>query len=419
MAGKGTVVIKLLGDAAQLQRTLGDVEKTTKSFGDKLTGVGSKLTAGLTVPLVAGLGLATKAAVEDEAAQQKLAKTLENTVGATDKVVKKVEEQITAFQKVSTFTDDELRPSFAALVSETRNVEEAQNLMRTAMDLAAARGIPLEEAANILVKAHNGQTRALAALGIETKNTEGTAASFSSVMEDVNSVVGGQAQAALDTTAGKAAVFKRDLGEMGEEIGQNLLPILGSLAEKLTGVLGEFEKLPDPVKNTMGAILLASVAAGPVLTLAGNLQKLATALTAVNAAGNSKVLTLLGKLAPIAAGAGLVQQYVESGGEEGVGLGKGHTPVGIIRGLVEGVGDLFTGRAAGGPVMAGRPYLVGERGPELFVPGASGSIVPGGGGGGPPVVVQLVLDRRVLAQVSAESLRDLQRRSGSLGLVAG
>jgi len=41
-------------------------------------------------------------------------------------------------------------------------------------------------------------------------------------------------------------------------------------------------------------------------------------------------------------------------------------------------------RAGGGPVSAGSPYLVGERGPELFVPGASGSILPSAGG----VVVQ-------------------------------
>jgi hypothetical protein len=36
-------------------------------------------------------------------------------------------------------------------------------------------------------------------------------------------------------------------------------------------------------------------------------------------------------------------------------------------------------RAAGGPVTAGQPYVVGEKGPELFVPGASGAIAPGGG----------------------------------------
>lgn len=39
-------------------------------------------------------------------------------------------------------------------------------------------------------------------------------------------------------------------------------------------------------------------------------------------------------------------------------------------------GGLFGGgRAAGGPVKAGTAYMVGERGPELFVPGASGQIV--------------------------------------------
>jgi hypothetical protein len=37
------------------------------------------------------------------------------------------------------------------------------------------------------------------------------------------------------------------------------------------------------------------------------------------------------------------------------------------------------GRATGGPVSAGRPYLVGERGPELFVPQGYGRVEPRGG----------------------------------------
>lgn len=47
-----------------------------------------------------------------------------------------------------------------------------------------------------------------------------------------------------------------------------------------------------------------------------------------------------------------------------VGLG---TPLG------NGLGG-FPGRATGGPVSPGRPYLVGERGPELFVPTTSGQV---------------------------------------------
>lgn len=49
-------------------------------------------------------------------------------------------------------------------------------------------------------------------------------------------------------------------------------------------------------------------------------------------------------------------------------------------------------RATGGPVTGGAPYLVGEKGPEIFVPGSSGGIVPNhalGGGGGAPVSITI------------------------------
>ena len=39
-------------------------------------------------------------------------------------------------------------------------------------------------------------------------------------------------------------------------------------------------------------------------------------------------------------------------------------------------------RAGGGPVNRNTPYLVGEQGPELFVPSISGTIIPNGGSGG-------------------------------------
>ncbi len=44
-------------------------------------------------------------------------------------------------------------------------------------------------------------------------------------------------------------------------------------------------------------------------------------------------------------------------------------------------------RASGGPVMAGGSYMIGERGPELFTPGASGFITPNRGGGGQTIHV--------------------------------
>lgn len=46
----------------------------------------------------------------------------------------------------------------------------------------------------------------------------------------------------------------------------------------------------------------------------------------------------------------------------------------------------YSGRALGGPVMNNTPYIVGESGPELFVPGTTGSIMRNGDLGGAKTV---------------------------------
>ena len=62
------------------------------------------------------------------------------------------------------------------------------------------------------------------------------------------------------------------------------------------------------------------------------------------------------------------------------GLGKGMLAGGAMGGVGGGIGGLGIGAiqqmASGGPVKAGNPYVVGEKRPELFVPGVSGNILP-------------------------------------------
>jgi len=96
------------------------------------------------------------------------------------------------------------------------------------------------------------------------------------------------------------------------------------------------------------------------------------------------------------------------------------------------LGGLFKKRAMGGPVSAGTPYMVGERGPELFMPRQGGSIIPNNalGGGSTNVVVNVdasgsnvqgdqaqakQLGVAVSAAVQAELVK--QQRPG--GLLAG
>jgi hypothetical protein len=56
---------------------------------------------------------------------------------------------------------------------------------------------------------------------------------------------------------------------------------------------------------------------------------------------------------------------------------------GFMSSLIKGITG---GRAGGGSVYGGSSYLVGERGPEVFTPGASGFVTPNGGWGGGGVV---------------------------------
>lgn len=77
------------------------------------------------------------------------------------------------------------------------------------------------------------------------------------------------------------------------------------------------------------------------------------------------------------------------------GTGASAPPVLDLGGLLGGVLGL-PGRATGGPVAPGRPYLVGERGPELFVPASAGRVEPGVGPARPR-------DVRVSIQVTAPS----------------
>lgn len=80
-----------------------------------------------------------------------------------------------------------------------------------------------------------------------------------------------------------------------------------------------------------------------------------------------------------AAALSVMAEIAASAVKQGIGhvLGGGGL-AGALTGLLG-----LPGRATGGPVSPGRAYLVGERGPEVFVPTTSGQVaVPGTGGGG-------------------------------------
>lgn len=101
------------------------------------------------------------------------------------------------------------------------------------------------------------------------------------------------------------------------------------------------------------------------------------------------------------------------GGLASLGLGGGGGSGGgggLLSGLGSLVGSLLglPGRATGGNVAPGSAYVVGERGPELFVPTSAGRIETGGGvGAGRSVNVSI----QVVAPAGASHAESLRRSS--------
>lgn len=119
----------------------------------------------------------------------------------------------------------------------------------------------------------------------------------------------------------------------------------------------------------------------------------------------TELATMLGKLILKAVIMGAVLSVL-SGGVGGAGiLGAGG---GLSFG--EAFTQSLTGRSGGGSVVAGQPYLVGESGPEVFMAGQSGTIIPNNNIGGGSVIPDVRISGNDLLIVFDKAQRRKERR---------
>lgn len=217
------------------------IDKAVKEF-QQLEGAGAKAgfalkkaalpAAAAIAGLAAGLGSATKAAMEDAAAQEQLAGVLRRTGMATEDEIKSVEDFITAQSRLTAVTDDQLRPALATLVNATGSATYAQELLTISQDVAAATGKDLETVTQAMAKAANGQTAALYKLDPALRTTVGVGAEFEDVLRGLNIHQGAAAEAA-ETAAGRMANLQIQFDEAKESIGAALLPVMQQLLDAL------------------------------------------------------------------------------------------------------------------------------------------------------------------------------------------
>jgi hypothetical protein len=223
-----------------------------------------------------------------------------------------------------------------------------------------------------------------------------------------------------ETLTGIADAFGRQAEKIQGEIAQIVSAPLPS--ETVMTVLDEIRvaarKTAEQVAATVpGAVeAVETVAEESEEKLSGLQTSLADALVTGVKDGKDGMLDAFANILQQMAAEALKAQLTKAlfgGGDGGSGL---------LGGLSSALGGFFGGgKADGGTVMGGKTYLVGERGPELFTAGRTGTITPNGAMGSgltyaPVVTIQggateqdRILFQRQLDQQKAE-IFDLARR---------
>ena len=264
MAFDASIGVNLIGRDVSASSAIKGVGDTAKSTSDQIKDAGVK--AGVAFAAIsAGALLAAKSAAEDEQSSAQLANTLKNVVGATDATVKSVEDYINKTTLATGIADDKLRPAFQRLIMSTKDVGEAQKLTNLAMEIATAKHIDVQAAANALAKAHDGNMGALKRLGVSLDETTVKNKNFGAAVVELGDQFKGSLAANADTAAGKMAIMQNSIIEAKESVGYALLPALESLTavfQKIAPFIQEHADLIGKAVLVVGALTGAVMLAG-------------------------------------------------------------------------------------------------------------------------------------------------------------
>jgi hypothetical protein len=253
MAGSRTLKLSILADVADLKKNLDTGSKEVEGFGGKLEKFGKVAAAAFAAAAAAAAAYAVKlavdgvkAAIEDEAAQKRLANALKNVTGATEGQIAAIEEQILKTSLATGVADDKLRPALQRLAVATGSVAKSQDLLSLALDISAATGKDVEAVSNALGKAYEGNTSALGRLGIGLSTAEIKTLGLEGTTKKLAETFGGAATVQANTFEGQIARLKVGFDEAKESVGAALLPTLQKLLDYfINTVIPKFIEFKD------------------------------------------------------------------------------------------------------------------------------------------------------------------------------
>jgi hypothetical protein len=156
-------------------------------------------------------------------------------------------------------TGDEAVPAMQALLSATGSVTKSQELMNTAMNIAAANNISVSEAAKGLSQAYLGNRKALNQYNTGLTKAELQLRSFADIQKLLDVRLAGAATEAASTYSGQLLILKENAEQAKEVIGKGLVDSFVLLAgagslPKATTAMEDFAKAT--AEATLGAASL-------------------------------------------------------------------------------------------------------------------------------------------------------------------
>lgn len=260
--GNRTLKLSILADVDELKKSLKTGEQEVQGFGDKVSEFGKKAGLAFAAATAAAAAYASKlaidgvkAAIEDEAAQLRLASALQTATGATDAQIKATEDYISATALAVGIADDDLRPAFQRLATATGDVTKSQQLLNLAIDISKGTGKDLGAVVEALSKSYNGQDTQLVRLGIGLTATQAKQLDFRQQTELLSDLYGGAASRNAETFQGRIARLKVAFDEAKESVGQALLPVIERLIGYVftygTPIVNKFKDAFDVVRDAV------------------------------------------------------------------------------------------------------------------------------------------------------------------------
>lgn len=244
--------VEILGEFKKLteatkgsQKSLSGLEGSAKSISKGINTALGAIGIGFSLNfLIDQFKESTKAAIEDQKSKVLLTKALQDNLKVSDQQVDAIEQYISKTQIAVGVTDDKLRPAFAKLAIATKDTDQATKLMNVALDVAAGTGKNLDVVVQAMARSLAGSDTALTRLVPSIKGADDP-------MKALEETFKGAAEAAANTDP--YARMQIIFGEMQEQIGMALLPILEDFSEWLSTPEGQ-EKLQEIVDGIVDMV---------------------------------------------------------------------------------------------------------------------------------------------------------------------